>query len=46
MLGWVNYLKGEDYYSNAKFYLKKAKEVRFIFSRFIESLFKLTVTFN
>ena len=28
MLGWVNYCKGEDYFSNAKFYLKKAKEVR------------------
>ena len=27
MLGWVNHLKGEDYYSNAKFYLKKANEV-------------------
>ncbi|RNA35938.1 putative assembly chaperone of rpl4 [Brachionus plicatilis] len=27
MLGWVNYCKGEDYYSNAKFYLKKADEM-------------------
>lgn len=27
MLGWVNYCKGEDYFSNAKFYLKKANEV-------------------
>jgi hypothetical protein len=27
MLGWVNYCKGEDYYSNSKFYLKKADEV-------------------
>jgi hypothetical protein len=27
MLGWVNNLKGEDYRSNAKFYLKKANEV-------------------
>ena len=27
MLGWVNYCKGEEYYSNAKFYLKKANEV-------------------
>jgi len=27
MLGWVNYCKGEDYFSNAKFYLKKAKEM-------------------
>lgn len=29
MLGWVNYCKGEDYYSNAKFYLKKADEVEY-----------------
>ncbi len=29
MLGWVNYLKGDDYFSNAKFYLKKANEVFF-----------------
>ncbi len=28
MLGWVNHCKGEDYYSNAKFYLKKANEVK------------------
>jgi hypothetical protein len=28
MLGWVNNLKGEDYRSNAKFYLKKADEVK------------------
>ena len=27
MLGWVNYSKGQDYYSNAKYYLKKANEV-------------------
>ena len=27
MLGWVNYCKGEDYYSNAKYYFKKANEV-------------------
>jgi len=27
MLGWVNHCKGQDYYSNAKFYLKKANEV-------------------
>ncbi len=27
MLGWVNYCKGEEYYSNAKYYLKKASEM-------------------
>jgi hypothetical protein len=31
MLGWVNNLKGEDYRSNAKFYLKKADQVRSFF---------------
>jgi hypothetical protein len=31
MLGWVNYSRGEDYYSNAKFYLKKANEVHLCF---------------
>jgi hypothetical protein len=30
MLGWVNYSRGEDYYSNAKFYLKKANEVIYV----------------
>jgi hypothetical protein len=27
MIGWANQLKGDDYKSNAKFYLKKADEV-------------------
>lgn len=27
MIGWANYLQGEDYKSNARFYLKKCKEV-------------------
>lgn len=27
LLGWTNYLKGEDYHGNAKFYLRKAKKV-------------------
>lgn len=30
MLGWVNYSKGEDSYSVAKFYLKKANEVKLV----------------
>lgn len=30
MLGWVNYCKGDEYYSNAKFYLKKAHEVNYL----------------
>lgn len=27
MIGWANYLQGEDYKANARFYLKKCKEV-------------------
>lgn len=27
MLGWVNYCKGDEYYSNAKYYLKRANEM-------------------
>ena len=27
MLGWVNYCKGEEYFTNAKFYLKKSNEM-------------------
>jgi len=27
MLGWVNYCKGEEYFSNAKYYLKRAGEM-------------------
>lgn len=27
LLGWLNYLKGSDYYGNVKFYLNKAKRV-------------------
>jgi tetratricopeptide (TPR) repeat protein len=27
MLGWVNYCKGEEYFSNAKYYLKRASEM-------------------
>ena len=27
MIGWVNHLKGDDYKSNAKYYLKKAEQV-------------------
>ena len=27
LLGWTNYLQGEDYYTNARFYLQKAKKV-------------------
>lgn len=34
MLGWVNYLKGEEYYTNSKFYLRKAEEVFYIFLMF------------
>ena len=32
MLGWINYLQGEDYKNNARFYLTKAKKVGIIFS--------------
>jgi tetratricopeptide (TPR) repeat protein len=39
MLGWVNFLKGEDYFSNAKFYLKKANQVSFSLN--LSSLFSL-----
>ena len=28
MLGWVHYCKGDESYSIAKFYLKKANEVK------------------
>lgn len=27
LLGWLNFLRGEEYYGNAKFYLDKTKEV-------------------
>ena len=27
LLGWANYLQGEDYYSNARFYLQKGQKV-------------------
>lgn len=27
LLGWVNYLQGDDYYTNARFYLQKAQKV-------------------
>lgn len=35
MLGWVNYCKGEEYFTNAKFYLKKADEVVLILNFFL-----------
>lgn len=27
MLGWVNYCKGEEYFANAKYYLKRSNEM-------------------
>jgi hypothetical protein len=40
MLGWVNYCKGQDYFTNAKFYLKRADEVN-TFSKFSDGKFNL-----
>lgn len=30
LIGWANYLQGQDYYGNARHYLQKGKEVGFI----------------
>ena len=27
LLGWLNYLQGNDYYGNARYYLKKMQKV-------------------
>jgi hypothetical protein len=45
MLGWVNYLKGQDYYSNSKFYLKKANEVC-NFEKKLFTFIKIELFFN
>lgn len=42
MIGWANFLQGEDYKSNARYYLKKCKEVSQrnpLFNNFVVSLY-------